>query len=95
LNEVVNEDIDFYRKLIKASHYNFRFNEAKKLLKTTFIEMFYKKLKINKDVLNFYAEYCATGIIAMYLEWFHTNSKLSLNDLALVLPPSQPDFCLT
>lgn len=84
LNAMINENIDFYRKLINASYYSFRFNATKKLLKTVFVEMFHKKSKVDKDELNLCAEYCSSGIISIYLEWFHTNSKLSLNDLAIL-----------
>jgi AcrR family transcriptional regulator len=82
LNDVINEDFDFYQKLIHANSYNFLLIKVKKILKDTLIERFYKKLNNDKEVLNLYAEFTASGIMSMYLEWFNIDSKLSLEDLA-------------
>ncbi|OOM14631.1 TetR/AcrR family transcriptional regulator [Clostridium saccharobutylicum] len=82
LNDVINEDFDFYQKLIRANSYNFLLIKVKKILKDTLIERFYKKLNNDKEVLNLYAEFTASGIMSMYIEWFNIDSKLSLEDLA-------------
>lgn len=82
LNDVINEDFDFYKKLIHANSYNFLLIKVKKILKDTLIERFYKKLNNDKEVLNLYAEFTASGIMSMYIEWFNIDSKLSLEDLA-------------
>ena len=71
LNDVINEDFDFYQKLIHANSYNFLLIKVKKILKDTLIERFYKKLNNDKEVLNLYAEFTASGIMSMYLEWFN------------------------
>ena len=82
LNNVINEDFDFYKKLIRANSYNLLLIKVKKILKDILIERFYKKLNNDKEVLNLYAEFTASGIMSMYLEWFNIDSKLSLEDLA-------------
>jgi len=82
LNDVINEDFDFYKKLIRANSYNFLLIKVKKILKDILIERFYKKLNNDKEVLNLYAEFTASGIMSMYIEWFNIDSKLSLEDLA-------------
>lgn len=82
LNNVINEDFDFYQKLIRANSYNFLLIKVKKILKDILIERFYKKLNNDKEVLNLYAEFTASGIMSMYIEWFNMDSKLSLEDLA-------------
>ena len=82
LNDVINEDFDFYKKLISANSYNFLLIKVKKILKDTIIERFDKKLNTNKEVLNLYAEFAASGVMSMYIEWFNMDSSLSLEDLA-------------
>lgn len=82
LNNVINEDYDFYKKLVCTNSYIRLFTKVKKILKNTLIEKFHKKIEINKEMLNLYAEFTASGLMSMYVEWFRMNSKLSLEDLA-------------
>lgn len=82
LNNVIMEDYDFYEKLIRANSYNFLFIKVKKILKDTIIEKYHEKLEVSKEMLSLYAEFTASGLISMYIEWFSINSKLSLEDLA-------------
>jgi len=82
LNNVINEDFNFYKKLVRANSYNFLLTKVKKILKDTFIERFDKKPNTNKELLNLYAEFAASGVISMYIEWFNIDSPLSLEDLA-------------
>lgn len=82
LNDLINEDFDFYQKLICANSYHLFFIKVKKILKDTIIERFHKKSSINKEVSSLYAEFVSSGIMSMYIEWFNVNSNLSLEDLA-------------
>lgn len=82
LNNVITEDYDFYKKLACTNSYNFLFTKVKKILKDTLIEKFHKKLEVNKEMSSLYAEFTASGLMSMYLEWFNMNTKLSLEDLA-------------
>ena len=81
-NELINEDFDFYQKLVCTNANNFLMVKVKNLLKNTLIERYHEKIRINKEMLNLYAEYAASGVMSMYIEWFNMNSKLSLEDLA-------------
>lgn len=82
LNDVINEDFNFYKKLIQANSYSFLLIKVKKILKDTLIERFNKKLNINKEVLTLYVEFAASGIMSMYIQWFYMDSNLSLEELA-------------
>lgn len=82
LNDVITEDFDFYQKLIGANYNNFLFIKVKPILKAAIVDRFYKKLKINKELLSLYAEFAASGIMSMYVEWFSMNRSLSLEELA-------------
>lgn len=84
LNNVITEDYDFYEKLIRANSYAFLFIKVKKILRDTLIEKFHKTLKISEEMSTLYAEFAASGLMSIYLEWFNMNSKLSLEDFAKV-----------
>jgi AcrR family transcriptional regulator len=84
LNDVINQDFDLYQKLVHANSNNFLIVKVKKILKDTLLEKYSKKLKISKEVYLLCAEYTASGVISLYIEWFNMKSDLSLEDLAKV-----------
>jgi AcrR family transcriptional regulator len=84
LNDVINEDFDLYKRLVYSSSYNFLIIKVKELLKDALLNKYNKKLNMNKELYSLYAEYTASGVISLYIEWFKTNSELSLEDLAKV-----------
>lgn len=84
LNDVINEDFDLYKRLVYSSSYNFLIIKVKELLKDALLNKYNKKLNMNKELYSLYAEYTASGVMSLYIEWFKTNSELSLEDLAKV-----------
>lgn len=82
LNNVINEDFDFYEKLVRTNSHNFLLNKVKKILKASIIERLPKKLTTNDEVLKLYAEFIASGIISMYVEWLDLSSTISFEDFA-------------
>lgn len=82
LNQIINDDFDLYRGLIFSNTYNYILLKIKNTIKETLIERYASKITVSKDLLSLYAEYVASGIISMYIEWFHTDSKVSLEELA-------------
>jgi AcrR family transcriptional regulator len=85
LNDVINDDFELYQRLVFANSYTFLIIKVKKVLKDTILEKYNDKLNMSKDLYNLYAEYIASGVMSLYIEWFKTNSKLSLEDLAKVV----------
>lgn len=84
LNDVINEDFDLYKRLVYSSSYNFLIIKVKELLKDAILDKYTNKLNMNKELYSLYAEYTASGVMSLYIEWFKTNSELSLEDLAKV-----------
>lgn len=82
LNDVINEDFDLFQKLIRANSYNFLLVKVKKILKDNIIERLQTKLDKSKEMLNLYAEFASSGIMSMYIEWFNSDSNVSLDELA-------------
>lgn len=84
LNDVINENFDLYKQLLRYDSNNFFVTKVKKILKDSIIERYQYKFKLDKDTFSLYTEYVASGIISMYIEWFNRNSLLSLEDLARI-----------
>jgi len=83
--EALYDDFELYQRLVFANSYTFLIIKVKKVLKDTILEKYNDKLNMSKDLYNLYAEYTASGVMSLYIEWFKTNSKLSLEDLAKVV----------
>lgn len=81
LNNLINEDFDLYQKLIGANSYNFLHIKVKKILKDAIIKAFNNKINDNEETISLYAEYIASGVMNMYIQWFCTNSELPLEEL--------------
>ncbi len=82
LNDVIDEDFDLYQKLVFSNSYNFLIIKVKKILKDALLDKYNQKLNMSNDLYNLYAEYISSGVMSLYIEWFKTESKLSLEDLA-------------
>lgn len=82
LNNVINEDFDFYKKLVNTTSHNFLLSKVKKILKASIIERFPNKPTTNEEILKLYSEFIASGIISMYVEWVNEESSLSFEDFA-------------
>lgn len=78
---MVNEDFDLYENLVHSDSHNFLLGKVKTLLKDSIVEKYILKNDFNKNLFNLYAEYTATGIMSMYIEWFNTESNISLMEL--------------
>jgi len=82
LNDIINEDYTFYKRIIYTSSYPFLVNKVKEFFKNTIIKQYGTNIAIDKPVLSLYAEYISSGVIAMYIEWFQEKMPLSLDELS-------------
>ena len=46
------------------------------------LERYAPKINAQNNLLGLYAEYVASGIVSMYIEWFHSDNSVSLEELA-------------
>jgi len=81
-SDVINEDFDFYKKLLGSNCCRIFLMQLKDKLKEFLITKYRKYILLDEITLNLYAEYIASGIISMYGEWFSTGTNLSLEEMS-------------
>lgn len=82
LNNIINEDFELYQKLIFSNTCDFLRVKVKNTIKETLLEEYAPRINAQNNLLSLYAEYVASGIISMYIEWFHSDNHVSLEELA-------------
>lgn len=58
--------------------------EFKHILKDSITESFYEKSKMLPEVSNVYAEYIASGIVNIYINWLNSETPLTLEELTSI-----------
>ena len=84
INDIINADLEVYEQLVYANSYTLLITRLKKIFRATLIENYSQKLKLRREYCNFYAEYIASGVLSLYVEWFKDNQQLSLEELAAI-----------
>ena len=82
LNQIINDDFELYQSLIFSNNYDFLLIKVKNAIKKTLLERYAPKINAQNNLLGLYAEYVASGIVSMYIEWFHSDNSVSLEELA-------------
>lgn len=82
LNQIINDDFELYKSLIFSNNYDFLLVKVKNTIKNTLLEKYAPRINAQNNLLSLYAEYVASGIISMYIEWFHSDNSVSLEELA-------------
>ena len=82
LNKIINDDFELYQSLIFSNNYDFLLIKVKNTIKKTLLERYAPKINAQNNLLGLYAEYVASGIVSMYIEWFHSDNSVSLEELA-------------
>jgi len=82
LNQLINEDYEFFNNLIRLDANGSLIRKIKEILKDSVLPALVETVEINRTLLQFLVEFIATGITSMYVEWFYTDKKISLEKLA-------------
>lgn len=82
LNQIINANYDFYKRIISANSYEFLIIKVKDVLKHKLTEKFKNQIEMPDAQFYLYAEYLASGIMSMYTEWFEMEQQPSLEVLA-------------
>lgn len=80
LNEIINEELDFFSQLVSIDSYKFLIQRVKDVFKNALTEKI-KDLQ-PEEPSDLYLEFIASGIIGMYIEWLQMDTKISLEELA-------------
>jgi len=82
VNTLIGEGTDFYRQMVQADKYSFFHEKLKVSMKEYLRKKYHQKLAqspISIQKLNLYAEYTASGVMAIYVEWLkHPELDLEL-----------------
>ena len=83
LNHLIYEDFDFYQKLLShANAYGPLINKIKNVLQEECWLAARNKFDDLPDEFSYVIEFISSGIISMYVSWFDSDRKISLEELA-------------
>ena len=82
LNDMISNKIELYQNVVYTNSHTLIFMKAKEILKNSFLEKYDPSFSISKDMFQLHAEFAASGIIAVYIEWFTMGSTITLEELA-------------
>lgn len=81
LNTIIDEDFDFYQKIIFSDSHMYILEDLKSYLKDQLIKEYLEKFSLDKEIYLYYTEFLASGIVSMYIEWFKSSKTVKLEDL--------------
>lgn len=84
LNQLMEPDIEFYRFISRENPNSFFWNEVKRLIIRTTVEVYRDKVDFSAQELRLYAEYFVSGVIAVYVSWLREELTLPLDELARI-----------
>lgn len=82
LNQLINEDYEFFNNLIRLDDNGSLTRKIKEILKDSVLPTLVETVEIDRTLLQFLVEFVATGITSLYVEWFYTDKRISLEKLA-------------
>ncbi|MDO5521492.1 MAG: TetR/AcrR family transcriptional regulator [bacterium] len=82
LNGLISNDFKLYQQLVYANSNTLLFVKVKQIMKSALMDSYTDDFQISKEMFQLYAEFAASGIVSMYIEWFMINSTLSLEEMA-------------
>lgn len=83
-NDIISSDMELYRRLLSSEYSHFFIVELKDRLKQYLIAKYRDYLTLDDITLGFYAEYVASGIIALYSSWFRDDCGIDIEELSTV-----------
>ncbi len=84
LNDIMQQDIDFYKHISRETSYIFLKGHCKDILKYVLKDVFFTDAKIPEEMFLIYAEYVSSGIIGIYTDWLRQESGISLEQLTQI-----------
>lgn len=88
MNELLNKDIELYKKILCASSYRFFSRNIKDIVKESFIRKIRNRTNLSPQIMNLCGEYVASGLAKLLKVWFENPQNISqqqITELAGVL----------
>ncbi len=84
LTEVINEDFDFYKYLVRSQSASHFWEKIKEALKNRIMDNLHDEMKSGKEFLSFTMEFIVSGILSIYWEWVSSERKTSLAQVSRI-----------
>lgn len=82
LNQILEENIDFFRFIALNPKYDYFFDQLKELFVSILINDYRKFFDFSDIDFRLYADYFVSGILSVYMRWIREKLPLSPEDLA-------------
>ena len=82
LTKMINRDLDFYGYLLSMRSNVSLESKLTLLLKSKTKETLYAQVPIDEKTADIALEYCMTGLIAAYRQWFNSDKQLSIEEVS-------------
>lgn len=72
LNDIIDQESDFYRRLLVADRYSFYYVKLKDSMKKVLGQRYLLRAHrgtVSRTKLELYAEYATSGVMALYVDW--------------------------
>ena len=84
LTEIINEDFDFYKYLIRSRSAGNFGEKIKKALKRRIMDNLHDEMASGKEALSFTVEFIVSGILSVYWEWVGSEQKMPLAQVSKI-----------
>ena len=78
LTDIINEDFDFYKYLIRSQSAGNFVEKIKGALKCRVMDNLHDEMASGKETLSFTVEFIVSGILSIYWEWIGSERKMPL-----------------
>ncbi len=82
LNQMVEENMDFFQFISVNKEYDYYFDEIKELFVTAILDHYQDYFHFPENELRIYSEFFISGIISAYVRWLREKIPLSKEELA-------------
>lgn len=81
MNQVVSEQIDFFRHIAMMECADSFWEQSKEALAVGVSDIYKEKVNISQEALSLYSRFVLTGTIEIYREWLKGNLSFTLDEL--------------
>ncbi len=84
-NDLIMEDIDFYKRLIRTSNFAFICAEVENILIDTIKKVYTDIVKASSETLDVYARFYASGMLSTYVAWLQKEIPVDISKLGEIV----------
>lgn len=85
IQEVLEADIQFYRRIAQNSHYHPFWKQLESLVKEAIVSVYGKHLDVAEDLLPIYSDFYASGLISIFVKWLSDDYDYDLSEMGNII----------